>query len=543
MERTAEGRHNNPYSAVELESFHIPKEDFQTQTHNDFQRDESNPLCRSNSTFMPGSPQQSDKSIHQRRPSRALALVAIEKLRNRPKKLRKALIANILRWFASALFVVAIYVVLWHYANLAIMSTPTKREFNALIIGLSLGLGMSITISLEAMAVEIRYWIISLRDWPDRETELILKAKDLTKIIQLTWVSKSRTLRSYAVAFIILNLISQIALAMLGLVYSTNTADSTAILHPGNVTIADMSNIVTNNILSKGSKNNSQALGALRYTANSYGTIALGVVWGTYSDIPKPGSLWDNSDPSIFINGKSCKYVFQETASRPKTYDLVVTTNRSVEATGYCQSWRVLKGGDGNLMTITIDDDKKTQVNITAANGVNQTTFMFDAAGPQGETWSEVTAFEASSSDPWFYRCNVTVAPVVNAMRKEHYIGTNITSLATSAIALQGYGASSLGPTNSDQQFQSYPAESTYGMPVNGSTEDMGQTMASFTIGVIAVTAQPPDGISVPGMRPQQGVVLQITKWMYVHLILGLSLGLQLLLGVGIAILSNLPSR
>ncbi len=86
-----------------------------------------------------------------------------------PAKYRKALIANILRWFASVLFVVAIYVILWYYSKLNIMSTTTKREFNALIIGLSLGLGMSITISLEAMAVEIRYWIISLRDWPDRE--------------------------------------------------------------------------------------------------------------------------------------------------------------------------------------------------------------------------------------------------------------------------------------------------------------------------------------------------------------------------------------
>lgn len=49
------------------------------------------------------------------------------------------------------------------------MSTEIKREFNALIIGLSLGLGMSITISLEAMAVEIRWWILELRDWPKRE--------------------------------------------------------------------------------------------------------------------------------------------------------------------------------------------------------------------------------------------------------------------------------------------------------------------------------------------------------------------------------------
>lgn len=103
---------------------------------------------------------------------------------------------------------------------------------------------------------------------------MILKAKDLTKIIQLTWVSKSRSLRSYAVAFIILNIVSQIALAMLGLVYSTNTADSAAILHPGNVTIPDMSNIVTNRVLADKSQNNSQALGALRYTANRYTKVS-----------------------------------------------------------------------------------------------------------------------------------------------------------------------------------------------------------------------------------------------------------------------------
>jgi hypothetical protein len=34
--------------------------------------------------------------------------------------------------------------------------------------------------------------------------------------------------------------------------------------------------------------------------------------------------------------------------------------------------------------------------------------------------------------------------------------------------------------------------------------------------------------------------VLEISKWTYVHLILGLSLGVQLFLGVGVALISNL---
>jgi hypothetical protein len=272
----------------------------------------------------------------------------------------------------------------------------------------------------------------------------------------------------------------------------------------------------------------------------SYGTIALGWIWGGMDDVPAPGTLWDNNDPLIYCGEKSCKFVFQESASRPKKYDLVVSTNRSVEATGRCRSWKVAKGGDGNETTITIADDKRTEVNITAINGVNQTTFMFNAATDQGLTWSEITAFEASSSSPWFYRCNVSFGPVVNAFRKEHYIGPNITSLASSAIALQGYGASSLGPTNTDHQFQSYPAESTYGEPLTGDTDTMGMLTAAFAAGVVAVAAQvSPNNLIIPGLRPENGVVLQISKWMYVHLILGVSLGVQLLLGIGIAILSN----
>ncbi|RGP72715.1 hypothetical protein FLONG3_6723 [Fusarium longipes] len=513
--------HRNPDSGFELERPQTRQEQPGSEQHHVYQsKEESNPLFRSTST-----PE----------PDRCKPMTT-GKLHNKPKRLRRALFANLIRWFCSVFFVVAIYVVLWHFSQREIMSTRTKREFNALIIGLSLGLGMSITISLEAMAVEIRWWILERRDWPKRESELILKAKDLTKIIQLTWKSRSNSIRSYAVAFILLNLVSQIALAMLGLAYSTSTADSVAILKPGNVTVADFSDLETTRVISS----KSQALGALRYTANSYGTIALGWVLGDIGSLPRPGTLWDNNDPLIYCGGKSCKFVFQEWVSRPKKYDIIVSTNRTVEVTGNCRSWKVTKGGGGNETTIVIADNDRTEVNITAVNGVNQTTFMFDASGDQGSTWSEITAFEASDSSPWFYRCNVSFGPVINAYRKEHVLGNNVTSLASSAIALQGYGASSLGTTNSDRQFQSYPAESTYGNPANGDAEDFGVLVAAFAAGVVAVVGQAASTLVIPGLQPQNGVVLEISKWTYVHLILGLSLGVQLLLGVGVAILSNL---
>ncbi|KAL2687705.1 hypothetical protein Neosp_005268 [[Neocosmospora] mangrovei] len=442
------------------------------------------------------------------------------------KKLRKALTANLIRWLISAVFVIAIYVVLWHYSNKDVMSGETKREFNALIIGLSLGLGLSITFSLEAMAKEIRWWILSLRKWPDREAELILKAKDLNRIVQLTWVSRSWWIRVYAISFILLNIAS--------LAYSTNPADSFAILKPGNVTIPDLSDLDTERVLAS----SSQGLSALRYTANSYGSIALAWIWGTMDDIPYPGTLWDNNDPLIYCGGASCKYIFQESTRSRKKYDLVVSTNRSVEVTGRCRSWKVTRGARGNESTITIADNNSSRVELMAVNGIDQTTFMFDATAAQGSTWSEVTAFEASASNSWYYRCNISFGPVINASRKEHQMGVNITSLASSAIALQGYGASS-GSSNSSQQFQSYPAESTYGNPQNGSADGMGQLTAAFAAGTVAVAAQANDQVVVPGLRPQTGVILDVPKWRNVHLILGLTLGIQLVLGVGIAVLSN----
>ncbi|RSL47786.1 hypothetical protein CEP53_009786 [Fusarium sp. AF-6] len=503
-------------ASLELERFHTP------QSHREQQPQGPNPEVEQESRQGSRSPKPETSEGHQQTSSRYT-----DKRFRHQKKLRKALIANLIRWLISAVFVIAIYVVLWHYSNKDVMSSETKREFNALIIGLSLGLGLSITFSLEAMAKEIRWWILSLREWPDREAELILKAKDLNRIVQLTWVSHSCTDDCHQ--------ISQIALATLGLTYSTNPADSFAILKPGNVTIPDMSDLDTERVLAS----SSQGLSALRYTANSYGSIALAWVWGTMSDVPYPGTLWDNNDPLIYCGGSSCKYIFQESTRSRKKYDLVVSTNRSVEVTGRCRSWKVTRGARGNESTIIIADDNSSRVELMAVNGIDQTTFMFDAAATQGSTWSEVTAFEASTSNSWYYRCNISFGPVVNAARKEHQMGINITALASSAIALQGYGASSLSSSNSSQQFQSYPAESTYGNPQNGRTDGMGRLVAAFAAGTVAVAAQANNQVVVPGLRPQTGVILEVPKWRNVHLILGLTLGIQLVLGVGIAILSN----
>lgn len=59
---------------------------------------------------------------------------------------------------------------------------------------------------------------------------------------------------------------SQIAVATLGLTYNINPADNMTVTKPGTVAVPDMTHIQTNKVLSS----NSQAISALRYTANKY---------------------------------------------------------------------------------------------------------------------------------------------------------------------------------------------------------------------------------------------------------------------------------
>lgn len=187
-------------------------------------------------------------------------------------------------------------------------------------------------------------------------------------------------------------------------------------------------------------------------------------------------------------------------------------------------------------MLNSLGEKKNLYIPITA--GLNQTTYVTHQSKSCGDGCSIVAALETSDETPFYYECNVTVAKVDHGTRPEHEVSSSLRSLAASAIALQGYVSPSV--TNStDLLFQTYPVQFTYGSAQNGSTTQMGLQMAEFAMGVIAVAAQNNPVITVPGDQPQTGVTLNVSEWKYVHLILGLTAGLQLLLFLVAAFFSN----
>lgn len=216
-------------------------------------------------------------------------------------------------------------------------------------------------------------------------------------------------------------------------------------------------------------------------------------------------------------------------------------TSRSIDAQATCRRWPVTKGGDGKTDAITIGDDQGRdvrEVNLPFAGGTDQTTFITETTDDCGPGCSPVWAFEALSAQSdksWYYQCNVTVGDVANATLPEHKASANLTALASSAIALQGYAVSSLA-RGAEVQFQSYPAESIFGRPHKGDATSMAGLVSRFSIGALAAIAESNKPLRVMGMAPESGTVLEITHRQFILLILQGLVGLQLLLEIITAI-------
>ncbi|KAG6026032.1 hypothetical protein E4U41_001377 [Claviceps citrina] len=486
-----------------------------------------------------------DKSAAPPRLARQGQSLTFERL-HRGRQLRKLLGACLSRWLLTLVLCASIYLVLWQYSSKTAMVSSKKKEFNSLIVGLSILLSLNLASSLKHMVATLRWWVLSLQEWRPYEVDLLLQSENISRMVRLLYVSKRYSLRAYVLAWVAINVAAQIGLATLGLTYNVNGADKIVPTQPGLVSVPDLSTLQTVKLSSPSSSNSStstsQTENALRYTANSYGMVGLAAgININVLNAPQPGALFNPDSSPISCINTTCYSWFYEATLPNASYYLMAASNRSVATSSTCESWKVTQGGSGNVDTIIIADDKNTTLKIPTKNGPLQTTFIVDPRRDQHIGWSIVTAFEASTLDPWFYRCNVSVAPVVNAVIPEHELGDNVKLMAPAAIALQGYGSSGLGTNVTDRiQFQSYPAETFIGSTCGGNASLMGYQTSSFAAGVILATAQSNSNLNVTGQTPLKGITLDINHWSYVHLVLGLIMGLQLLFAIISIVLSNM---
>jgi hypothetical protein len=212
--------------------------------------------------------------------------------------------------------------------------------------------------------------------------------------------------------------------------------------------------------------------------------MALSFGWDAISKRPKDKTFWT---PGIYYflaeDMLSWIFVFLDWSNNG---EIAVYTNRSISSTWGCESWIVMTGGNGTVSNLTVLHDASGgsfNVSVPTMAGSDQTTFFTAPNANCGPGCSIVEAFEVSTEQSWYYKCNITVGVVQNATLPEHEIGINLRRMASSGIALQGYG---LKPTlPGTKQYQVYPSQSAYGQRQSGFEEGMGTLIGQFAIGVV----------------------------------------------------------
>ncbi|KAF5262205.1 hypothetical protein FOXYS1_7081 [Fusarium oxysporum] len=465
----------------------------------------------------------------------------------------KYLISVFLRWLVTLLLSLAIWKVLWFYSDeMIIMAKPATRDFNVWITGLTIALGLALANSLDKLAKDTRWWILSRRHRSRRKVEAILEAENMVTVLRMAFTSRRVTIHITALSWFLVFMASQIGLAVLGLFYSVDISDKLSLqVIPGNVSIANMSLVQPLGFVFS----NSQSRSDQEYAANMYGVMSLTYITGARTREPEIGDLRLASDPVLFCDPDGCDFVFlessvssdpeEELADMASWQPIMVATNRRMSISTKCESYPVISGGDGSSTEIEYrrnttgnKSQENVRVRVPFAVETEQTTFMTNTSTNCGPGCSTVTAFETSTKDPWFYSCNTTVDPVTNGTIAEHEVPEHVRLLAAQAIALQGFSVNST-LSNSDLQYQVYPAQSPFGTPLQGMVQAMELTMSRFAAGVIAMVANVNSAIVVDGLPPTKGWSLNVDHWDYVWFVLATIVSFQFLFSVVVAFMAT----
>jgi len=258
--------------------------------------------------------------------------------------------------------------------------------------------------------------------------------------------------------------------------------------------------------------------------------------------MPKAGDIYNASAATIWYDFSQNKteFIFINSPSHtPGAFDKYsMYSDRTINATYICDAHRVTQNGTGNGTSIGVENIGEVPISHIAPNNThfftntNKNTTSHHQCGNSNRC-TVVEAFEASETDPWYYKCNITIGQTLNDIRNISHVPDDMALKAGSAIAQTGY----IDPTG--QEVQIYPQGSDWGIPVNGSADDMGMTIVTFAMGAIANAALLNPNIEATGTVPSGGFHLVVGHHYFFYLIIGLIMGCHLLFLTIVAVLAN----
>jgi hypothetical protein len=188
--------------------------------------------------------------------------------------------------------------------------------------------------------------------------------------------------------------------------------------------------------------------------------------WNQTTELPTAGRRVQPQDGLIFYNNVTNvqEYVFVDSSSSGIV--LSVFTERSINVTWECESHEVTQDGNGSfsdpsvansayILRFKLLDPKyyPEEVKLTWTSPIVGTIFVSQAL-PKSTTFfnngnttcpdrnprcSVIEVLETSDTQPWYYRCNITLGTTQNDPQSLSYISDTMASFASASIAQGGF--------------------------------------------------------------------------------------------------------
>jgi hypothetical protein len=268
-----------------------------------------------------------------------------------------------------------------------------------------------------------------------------------------------------------------------------------------------------------------------------YGGLAIDYGIDDLVNQPKSGDMYKSANAMLWYNNSInyLEFVFiNSTTASGKAIDttLSVYTDRKVNVTYACEAHKITANGTGTSNYPEVEGLGPVWVNTVLPNSsvyfTNPNNFC------EGSTrCSIVEVFEVSDTEPWYYKCNVTMGSTINDHQNISYISDDMAFTATSSIAQIGY------TDITGQEYQIYPLNSVWGIPAGGDYTQVGDRVAIYALGSIAGASIFNPVKYYEGPAPTQAFALSLGHKYFFYVILGLICGFHLIFVVIVAIVAN----
>ena len=342
------------------------------------------------------------------------------------------------------------------------LTRKQKHTFNIIMTGLILLLALNFFEAFKALAKSTRGWILSRkrRNWTHKQKVLIGGIDSLMNVIKLAASDIKSLAALICLAWIVLNMLAQISVALISLTYSIDDGTNY------NDTFTNQGTVHTSNLTCyvdffNGNPDcTSDDDGTSLTLAHAYGDLIRSTPCCNYENISDV--LASQKDCSYYCrrdaNNQQFAYRFNEYNPNDMSRSYPHFTNRIITASsGKCLNYSQdgdPQGGlpDGQLLFRYYNDTYKGNITIPAALGYSDsTTYIyrgvkvprdaeFQRCSPEDLRCMNVWAHRARGhNEPrQFYQCPITISNVANATTDIHDLSDDMARLAATSIALTG---------------------------------------------------------------------------------------------------------